>query len=198
VNPAEPVAKPTRRGRPRDEGVEARIVDAVITLLSEVGYGGITIDQVARRSGVGRPTIYRRYANCAALVEGVVSQLINEAEQPQQSASALEQVVNHLDNTIHLLTQTPVGPIYRSMLSEVARDADLALQVNAFGRGRRRKLMRAVDAAIAAGDLHFSGDVETAMDGVVGAIYFRYLMTNRPLHRRYAEQLLQAFTQQTR
>ena len=182
------------RGRPRDAEVETRIADAVVALLTEVGYSGITIDQVAKRSGVGRPTIYRRYENRGALVDAVVTQLIDQAQQPDESGSPRERVVSHLVNTIHLLTQTPVGPIYRSMLSEVARDTELALRVNTFGRGRRRKLMQAVDAAIAAGELHFTGEVEVAVDGIVGAIYFRYLMTNRPLNRRYAEQLLAAFT----
>lgn len=53
---------PKETGRPRDPEVNRRIVEAARTLLQEVGLDGLTISSVANRAGVGRPTVYRRYA----------------------------------------------------------------------------------------------------------------------------------------
>lgn len=50
-------------GRPRDPEVDQRILAAARGLLRDEGLDGLTISAVAAGAGVGRPTVYRRYAN---------------------------------------------------------------------------------------------------------------------------------------
>lgn len=59
-------------GRPRSASAEHAIVAATLAELEAVGYPGLTIEAVARRAGVGRPTIYRRWADRDALVVGAL------------------------------------------------------------------------------------------------------------------------------
>lgn len=59
-------------GRPRDPSVDARILAAVRELLLEGGFEELTITAVAKRAGVGRPTVYRRYDSREALAMGVL------------------------------------------------------------------------------------------------------------------------------
>ncbi|WP_134742232.1 TetR/AcrR family transcriptional regulator [Nocardioides sp. 503] len=49
--------------RPRDPQIEQRILGAAQTLIAETGYDGLTMEAIAERAGVGKPTVYRRYAN---------------------------------------------------------------------------------------------------------------------------------------
>src|ERR1700722_2208008 len=63
-----------RPGRPRDPGYDKVILDATLEILNDKGYAGLTIDGVAPRTGVGRPTIYRRWASKAALVIAALTQ----------------------------------------------------------------------------------------------------------------------------
>ena len=51
---------PAPRGRPRDPRRDEAIYDAAITLLAEVGFDRMTLESVAARAGVSKPTIYRR------------------------------------------------------------------------------------------------------------------------------------------
>ncbi|TQS22287.1 TetR/AcrR family transcriptional regulator [Microbispora sp. KK1-11] len=60
------------RGRPRDAGRDIAILEATLLVLTEVGYDQLTIDAVAARAGVGKPTVYRRYPGKAALVAAAV------------------------------------------------------------------------------------------------------------------------------
>jgi AcrR family transcriptional regulator len=52
---------PRRGGRPRDEAVEERILAVVNALLAERGYDGVSYEEVARRAGASKPTLYRRW-----------------------------------------------------------------------------------------------------------------------------------------
>ncbi|CKI24293.1 TetR/AcrR family transcriptional regulator [Mycolicibacterium smegmatis] len=56
-------------GRPRDPSKDVAVLTAVRELLVEEGYQGTTVLAVARRAGVGAPTIYRRWPTKEALVE---------------------------------------------------------------------------------------------------------------------------------
>src|SRR5437879_4279834 len=56
-------------GRPRSERAEKAIIEATLDLLvEEAGVAGMTIEAVASRAGVGKTTIYRRWANKEALI----------------------------------------------------------------------------------------------------------------------------------
>ena len=48
------------RGRPRDRALDDRILEKVIALLGSRGYAGLTLDELAARSGVAKTTILRR------------------------------------------------------------------------------------------------------------------------------------------
>ncbi len=52
---------PPRRGRPRDPHIEDRVYDAVMHVFWETGWSAFTLDAVARRAGVGREALYRRW-----------------------------------------------------------------------------------------------------------------------------------------
>jgi AcrR family transcriptional regulator len=55
-------AERRRPGRPRSEDAERAIIDAALSLFAEAGPDGLCIEKVAARAGVGKATIYRRWA----------------------------------------------------------------------------------------------------------------------------------------
>lgn len=57
--------------RPRDPRIEERILDATEQLITEHGYAELTMDAIAERAGVGKPTVYRRFANRDEVVMAV-------------------------------------------------------------------------------------------------------------------------------
>lgn len=62
-------SEPPLPGRPRDPQKDRDVLAATQQLLAEVGYQDTTITAVARRAGVGAPTIYRRWPRREALIE---------------------------------------------------------------------------------------------------------------------------------
>src|SRR6266851_6155469 len=62
----------SRRGRPRDTGVDEAVLTAAVDLLAEVGYARLTMDQIAARARVGKASVYLRWPNKVALVADAI------------------------------------------------------------------------------------------------------------------------------
>ncbi len=61
-----------RRGRPRRAEADAEILDAAVAMLRSGGYRELSLDEVARRAGTAKSSIYRRWSSKAALVAEIV------------------------------------------------------------------------------------------------------------------------------
>jgi len=70
------------QGRPRDPQTEARILQAAIDLLLDGGYAALSIEAIARRAGVGKTTIYRRWRSKAELVYEATFTQVDERCMP--------------------------------------------------------------------------------------------------------------------
>ena len=57
-----------RPGRPRDVRVDQAVLEATLVELAANGYAGLSMDKVAARAGVGKATIYRRWASREAMI----------------------------------------------------------------------------------------------------------------------------------
>ncbi|MCO7221347.1 helix-turn-helix domain-containing protein, partial [Klenkia sp. PcliD-1-E] len=66
TSPTAPAPRPV--GRPRDPSLDVAILDAALQLLGEGGLDACALDEVARRAGVGKATIYRRWRSKDDLV----------------------------------------------------------------------------------------------------------------------------------
>jgi len=62
-------------GRPRSVEADKAILDAALVLLAEVGPTALTVEEVASRAGVGKTTIYRRFATKDDLVVASLASL---------------------------------------------------------------------------------------------------------------------------
>src|SRR5438309_1298698 len=63
------------RGRPRSVAADKAIAEATVAIISEEGYGGLTMAGVADRAGVSTATLYRRWPSKEELVLGTVAAL---------------------------------------------------------------------------------------------------------------------------
>ncbi len=71
-----------RRGRPRDSGIDARILNAACELFLEGGAKHASMEGVAKRAGVGKVTVYRRYANRREMLAAALRLL--EIDEPER------------------------------------------------------------------------------------------------------------------
>jgi AcrR family transcriptional regulator len=86
---ADPGAKARRRYAPRmpPEQRREQLIDAALSVILEQGYGGVSIEAIARAAGVTRPVIYDHFPNLGTLLHTLVER------EERYSREQLERVV---------------------------------------------------------------------------------------------------------
>lgn len=87
--PPDATPKPRRRYAPRMPPAQRReqLIDAALSVILEQGYGGVSIEAIARTAGVTRPVVYDHFANLARLLHALVER------EERYSLEQLEEVV---------------------------------------------------------------------------------------------------------
>src|SRR5688572_29289493 len=78
------------RGRPRSDAARRRILAAARALLEERGLAGLTVEAIAARAAVGKPTVYRHWPNAHAVAMDAFLETADGAAAPATGGSALE------------------------------------------------------------------------------------------------------------
>lgn len=95
------------RGRPPSAEATEKIVEAATTLFLTKGYGATTMQDVARRFGGSKQTIYARFPDKKALVEAVVAAFVERKLQiPRQVAAAQGPAEQALPMLAHAMLQS--------------------------------------------------------------------------------------------
>ena len=184
-----------RRGRPRDERLDRAILIAARELLVEEGFTRLRLEHVATRAGVGKATIYRRWrskeALCLELLLGLASPHIHVFDVGDTRAELLQAV----ENARRALTETPFGPVIRTLLSQIAVNPSIGDPFRAgIVQARRDEVARIVGRGIDRGDLRADADASVATELLVGPVYFR-LVFGGSLDPAFADAIVDAYLQ---
>ena len=166
--------------------MDQTILRATVELLSEVGYVRVTVAEVARRAGVSKPAIYRRWSQKSQLVvEAMVTQM--RSGKDNDSGSAAGDLLALTEQLISVLTRTPLGRVLPGLVAVMAsgpvppaRHRALLLQPN------QRHRRAAVERGIARGELSAETDVDFVLNTLAGPLYFCLLITGEPIDDGYA------------
>lgn len=163
-------------GRPRSESADRDILDAAITLLGRDGYQALSMAAVAQAAGVGKPTLYRRYASKAELVAAALIHVTSgpEPDLPTDTAAALRALVGA---TAEALAAPGAMVIIGSLLAQERGDPQLiaAFRARVF-HPRHAVVERVVREGIARGELDAATPVDAVIDVLFGAVVARAVL----------------------
>jgi AcrR family transcriptional regulator len=185
-------AHPRPRGRPRRAGVREAIVDATVELLAERGFQAATMDAIAARAGVGKNTIYRRWASKEELIADALRDLTAEADV-KEGADVYALLVDRVRDLEHVLSDPLVGRLLPGLLGELQRNPEFAAAwADRVVRPRRQAIVELLTRALERGELREGTDPELIADLLVGPPFLRSLPFGLPkVPKRYAEALLE-------
>jgi AcrR family transcriptional regulator len=111
-------------GRPRSERAHRAILAAAIDLFVEQGFEAMSMEGIAARAGVGKTTIYRRWASKEDLIVAAIDELILDAEPPD-TGSVQQDLVELLVILQTIMTSSRAGEIFPRMVAHVAARSPL-------------------------------------------------------------------------
>ena len=171
---------PRAPGRPRDPGLDHRIVEAALHLLAEHGYDALTIEAVAAAAGVGKATVYRRFAGKEELVVEAVASL-TEPPEPVVGAGVRDELVALVEAIRRTSDASLAGKIFPRLVGASADNPELMHRYRTQVLDPRRRrfvsvLQRGVDEGLVRADI----DLDHAVDLIVGPMAYRNLVRTDP------------------
>lgn len=165
-----------RRGRPRDERLDADIVGAAIDVLAESGFDRFSVESVAARAGVAKTSVYRRFSSRGDLIVAALEHL-GEEPLPDVSGSARAQI---LAIVVAIRAGSPDSSRGRILMHAIGSDdPGLADLVHArVLSGRSRLLRSAIADGIASGELRAGLDIDAAVAALVGPVLYLGMWRN--------------------
>jgi AcrR family transcriptional regulator len=180
---------PARRpGRPRDAHRDEVILSAALEILTAEGYAGLTIEGVATRAGVGRPTIYRRWASKPALVVAALAGSVRIAVPDVDTGSLRRDLVAMQRHQIVLMNSPDSRRITAGLVADLATDPELWLTyVREYLSPRRAVDFRVLQRAVDRGELAPDADFAFVHDLLAGPLFMRAVVWGEPLAEDVAE-----------
>ncbi|MGW7424732.1 TetR/AcrR family transcriptional regulator [Streptomyces sp. NPDC054813] len=163
------------------EDVTEAIRAAVFEELAAVGYARMSIEGIARRAGVGKTAVYRRWRSKLHLVLDVVSALA-VLGLPVPDTGSLEGDLRLLYEVTSRALRHPVASqIIPDLQAEAARNPEIAEAMQKTLReGQDGVASKIIEAAQRRGELAASLDDDLAMDLISGPLYWRSVVIRTP------------------
>jgi AcrR family transcriptional regulator len=170
--------------------ITAAIRNAVMNELAEVGYGRLSIEAVARRAGVGKTAIYRRWSNKLEMVLEIVSDVAGRAVPLPDTGSFADDLALLTMIVSRALQHRIASQIIPDLMAEAARNPQIAETLQKALRTHQQAVgEKLVGQAVRRGELPEGTDPELAVDLMLGPLYWRLAVARTPLPDGYLEKL---------
>jgi len=166
-------------------------MDAVYALLQEKSVRDLTIEAVAKRAKVGKPTIYKWWSTKATLVLAMLCERMAPNLEVPTVLTAEESLRFRVRRLIDAFNG-PFGKIVAGLIAE--GQSEPAVLQEFFDRWvspRRNATIADLQRGRTAGELRSATDAELLNDAIFGAIYYRLLLRSGSLTRRFGEELVE-------
>lgn len=182
-------AEKARRGRPRDETADSRILATTRQIFSVDGYQRMSVDAVAKAAGVTRPTIYLRWPSKAELVIAAITDL----ERPEAiplSGDTLADLKTIMQDLKVSFIDHGNAEIFGPLFTERHHEPELIAQFRARVLApRRNSLTQVLRNGIDSGQVSADIDSDAVVNALVGALYAR-IATGDPVPKDFSDRVV--------
>lgn len=183
-------------GSPPDERVDERVrrsrdrvLQATAELLDESGVGGVSVDEVSRRSGVAKTTIYRHWATRAELVVDACSRLSADVAVPD--TGGVEGDLTALLATVaELLRTARWSSVLPSIIAAAERDPDLAHVHRRIQLGHAAPFRAVITRAVRRGELPPDADPAVMTAELLGPLFYRRWFSREALDAPFVRRVV--------
>ena len=175
--------------RPRSEQANRAAIEATVEVLLESGVEGVTLDEVAARSGVAKSTLYRHFGSKEAMIAVAARGCVTE--HPTPDTGNLEDDLMFLFGRYEAAEQVKQFPQLIPMLIDAgSRDPKMQEVVDEVIDERRRPIYTVVKLAQMRGEVSPELDLDAAVATIVGPLTYRRIVERKEVTPEFKEQTL--------
>jgi AcrR family transcriptional regulator len=179
------------RGRPPTPGIDRQILGAALDLLASDGYAGFRLDALAKRAGVAKTTILRRWPSKAAVAAAAVEQLALQTTDVPETGTLRGDLHALLTSAIAVFTNGH-GDFVPRLIRESGHHPEIADLLHTVIHTRRLAYRRVLNRAIARHELDPRIDQEIVIDLLVGPMWTRLLITRERITKPFVDDIVDA------
>jgi AcrR family transcriptional regulator len=181
------MAEATQRPGGRTARVRADVLRAAGDVLASEGFGHLDLADLARRAGVGKTTVYRRWGTVAALVADLLADMA-EQSVPRTETGTLDGDLRANARLVQrTLTDPRQGSLFKAVIAAATCDPHTAGALNRFYRVRIEEWAPCVVQAISRGELPPDTDPHEVIRAVSAPLYYRLLVSGDRLDEATAD-----------
>ncbi|MEU5911883.1 TetR/AcrR family transcriptional regulator [Micromonospora sp. NPDC047527] len=166
---------------------------ALMQELAAVGYGRLSIEAVARRAGVSKTAIYRRWSSKLDLVVEIVAAAAHGKLPVLDTGTLRGDLALLFQAVAHALRHPLASQIIPDLLAEAARNPAIDQTLRQVLHARQQEIGgRLVTRAVQRGELPADTDPDAAVDLIVGPLYWRLAIARLPLTDSYLDNLVES------
>ncbi|KOX12327.1 TetR family transcriptional regulator [Micromonospora sp. NRRL B-16802] len=161
--------------------------------LAAVGYGRLSIEAVARRAGVSKTAIYRRWNSKLDLVVELVAAAAHGKLPVLDTGTLRGDLAVLFQAVAHALRHPLASQIIPDLLAEAARNPAIDQTLREVLHARQQEIGgRLITGAVQRGELPADTDPDAAVDLIVGPLYWRLAIARLPLTDSYLDNLVES------
>ncbi|HEX6340666.1 TetR/AcrR family transcriptional regulator [Umezawaea sp.] len=171
-------------------GVTKAITDAVLAEWAEQGYARLSMESVAKRAGVGKSALYRRWPSKQEMAMAVLADFSVALAATPDTGSLRGDLREALDSVLTWLTDPSFSRIMPDLAAEATRNPELcAFMKNMIGTPRRERSAVMLHRAVERGELRADVDLELLQDLLAAPVYWRLSVRGFPVEPTYLDDL---------
>jgi AcrR family transcriptional regulator len=173
----------------------ATVLEVTAELLLERGFAGVSVDEITRRSGIAKTTIYRHWPTRADLLRDACSSIGTPLEVPD-TGSFEGDVTSLLTSLAHLLRSEKWTSVLPSVIDAAERDPDIAAVYSRLQEGYSAPLQSIIQRAMHKGELSKTTDAALLVAALTGPLFYRRWFSREPLTTAFAKQIVRLVLRQ--
>ncbi len=167
----------------------ATVLGVTAQLLFERGFGGATVDEISRRSGVAKTTIYRHWPTRTDLLRDACSTLSTPLDTPDTGNFEAD-VTTLTTNLASLLRSARWTCVLPSIIDAAERDPDIAEMYSKLQQFYSAPFEAVIQRALQTGELPTNTDVAMLIAALTGPLFYRRWFSREPLTDGFANQIV--------
>lgn len=179
-----------KRGRPRSQAARDAILRAAQDMLVADGLGRLTIEAVAERARVGKPTIYRYWKNAQELAMAALMAGQPSVKAAEPKGASKQRLQRQMENLLNIFASTRGRQIALTMAA-ADPDSEMAKAFRTRVMLEQREEGRAILASAERnGEIKLDTDIETILDMLYAPVFYRLLVGHLPLNPEFGRDVV--------